>query len=134
MTEAGYHTHLGEDHDEGISEALQAKMATTMFLSAFAQGIPKTFYYQLANQYTDPNDQQSYFGLVDQSWAPKPAFTALKSMIAIVRDAAGTTPASAASLRYGLDGLPTPPSTAPSAPAPAIGWSRSGTSRRRSGT
>ncbi|KQT60481.1 MULTISPECIES: hypothetical protein [unclassified Aureimonas] len=106
MTEAGYHTHLGEDYDEGVSEALQAKMATTMFLSAFARGLPKTFYYQLANQYTDPNDQQAYFGLVDQSWAPKPAFTALKSMIAIVRDAAGSQAATAASLRYALDGLP----------------------------
>lgn len=106
MTEAGYHTHLGEDRDEGISEALQAKMATTLFLSAYAQGVQKTFYYQLANQYTDPNDAQAYYGLVDQKWSEKPAYRSLKSLIAIVRNAAGAVESSHGSLRYALDGLP----------------------------
>jgi hypothetical protein len=106
MTEAGYHTRVGSNYHEGVSEAVQAKMIPSLFLSAFEQGIAKTFAYQLANQYPDPNTQESYFGLVNQNWTPKPAFTALKNTIAILKQGESGQHAAAGSLGYDLQGLP----------------------------
>lgn len=106
MTEAGYHTRLGDgNYHEGVSESVQSKMVLSMYMSAFDLGVLKTFYYQLANQYTDPKDQESYFGLVDQQWNPKPAYHSLKNMTIILRDG-GKGPAPAGSLGYALDDLP----------------------------
>jgi hypothetical protein len=106
MTEAGYHTRLGNDnYHEGVSEAVQSKMVLSMFMSAFELGIPKTFYYQLADQYTDPKNQESFFGLVDQSWNPKPAYHAQKNTIVILKQG-GDAPAPSGALAYGLENLP----------------------------
>jgi hypothetical protein len=106
MTEAGYHTRLGNDnYHEGVSESVQAKMALSMYFSAFQLGVLKTFYYQLANQYTDPKNQESYFGLVDLQWNPKPAYHALKNLKLILRQG-GDGPAPDGSLGYGFDNLP----------------------------
>ncbi|TIM79378.1 MAG: hypothetical protein E5Y58_00845 [Mesorhizobium sp.] len=107
MTEAGYHTHLGEDYDEGVSESVQAKMVLSLYLDAYAQNVEKTFLYQLANQYTDPNDEQAYFGLVDQQWKPKLSFKALKAMIDIIGQEAGSgAEPTRRPLSYLLDGMP----------------------------
>lgn len=105
MTEAGYHTRLGQNYHEGLSEQAQAKAVLALFLSAFRLGIERTFLYQLCDQYTDPNNQESFFGLVDTTWREKPAFGALKNMLAVLRDGAdgAFTPGL---LDYALAGLP----------------------------
>ena len=104
MTEAGYHTHLGQDPDEGVSEEVQAAMTTALLASAFESGVAKTFLYQLADQYTDPNDEQSHFGLVDRSWRHKPAFAAVKNLKTVL--SGGDGPATGAPSRFRLDGMP----------------------------
>ncbi len=105
MTEAGYHTLLGGDSDEGVSEEVQAKYTLTFFLDAYRLGVRKTFLYQLLDQYPNPADIQSHFGLVDRQWRPKAGFTALQSMIGILSDQAATA-APIRPLRYRLTGLP----------------------------
>jgi hypothetical protein len=108
MTEAGNHTKLGNsDYMEGVSEAVQAKMIPSLYLSAFEQGVSKTFLYQLANQFTDPAHQESYFGLVDQQWKEKPAFSSLKNMIDVLtRESGRGARAPGGSLEYELRDLP----------------------------
>lgn len=106
LTEVGYHTHLGSaDPDQGVSENAQAKMVVSAYLSAFEQGVAKTFLYQLEDQYDDPDDQQSHFGLIDRAWRRKPAFIALQNMIAILNRMRGP-PSAGAAPSYELKGLP----------------------------
>lgn len=107
-TEGGYTTHVGAGYFEGVSEDAQAKMILAFYLSAFTNGVAKTFVYQLADQYTDPNDQQAFFGVVDLKWRPKPAYIALKEMIATLRSIDETGPAAKSldPMAYMLKGLP----------------------------
>ncbi|MET0596473.1 MAG: hypothetical protein ABWZ57_01255 [Mesorhizobium sp.] len=105
MTEAGYHTLVGADSDEGVSEEVQAKYTLTFFLDAYRLGVRKTFLYQLLDQYANPADIQSHFGLVDRQWRPKAGFAALQSMIGIL-SGQDATAAPIRPLRYRLTGLP----------------------------
>jgi hypothetical protein len=107
LTEAGYHTLVGGGYFEGVSENTQAKLIVSLFLDAFAQGVEKTFLYQLADQYTDPHDQQSFFGLVDLKWRPKPSYNALRDTIAILnRFNEGDRKETLHPLAFAIDGLP----------------------------
>ena len=106
LTEVGYHTHLGSaDHDEGVSESVQAKMVLSAYLDAFEQGTEKTFLYQLEDQYDDPGDEQSHFGLIDREWRRKPAFHGLKNIIELLNRWSGQ-PSTRAAPSYELQALP----------------------------
>jgi hypothetical protein len=109
ITEAGYYNQPANPYGSGVDDATQAKLTLDLLLSAFSQGVSKTFLYQLRSAYPDPNgkDTDGEYGLFKLDNSPKPVATAIHNLTTIL-----APPATAAhdfapgTLRYTLDGLP----------------------------
>lgn len=82
-TETGYYTGTAKG---AVSEAVQAKYVPRLFLEYFRLGISRTFNYELVDLRPDPRDDQACRGLLHNDLTPKPAFTALKNLIALLSD------------------------------------------------
>lgn len=95
-TETGY----GTDHSERtVDDIAQATYLPRLFLEHFANGIPRTFDYELLDEGGPPFD---HYGIVDYNFSPKPAYVALASLIATLRDTTDTF--STGTLRYTIKG------------------------------
>jgi hypothetical protein len=81
-TETGYYTG-GSDYS--ISELAHAKYIPRVFAEYFRHGIEKTFIYEFLDEGGDGGMENS-FGLVRSDFTPKPAYTALQSLIALLQD------------------------------------------------
>jgi hypothetical protein len=89
FTESGYHNALNDHSDQpAVSETAAAKYIPRLFLEDFAQGIPRTFLYELFDEAPDPGltNFQMHWGLVRANGSEKPAFTAMKNMIGELSD------------------------------------------------
>jgi hypothetical protein len=87
FTETGYHNALADHSDQpGISESAAAKYIPRIFLEDFNHGIARTFLYELFDEKPNPEltDNQKHFGLLRSDGSRKPAFIALRNMIAIL--------------------------------------------------
>ena len=82
-TETGYFTGTAKN---AVSEAVQAKYVPRLFLEYFRKGIRRTFHYELVDLWPNPRDDQANRGLLRNDLTPKPAFTALKNLIALLQD------------------------------------------------
>ena len=62
-----------------------------LLLTAFGAHVSRTFIYELVDVRPDPGlgDPVQHWGLLRNDFSPKPAFTALKTLIAIVRGSPG---------------------------------------------
>jgi hypothetical protein len=107
-TETGYHTALnyisGSEAFMPVTEAAQAVYMPRVFLEHFRRGVARTYSYELLDQFPDSklNERESNFGLLRNDLSPKPAFTALRNTIGILKDSgSGFTPGS---LDYSLEG------------------------------
>lgn len=90
FTESGYHNAIHERHDQpGVSEAAAAKYIPRLFLEDFMRGIPRTYLYEFMDEKPDPGltDPQQHWGLIRADGSEKPAFGALKNLIAELSDA-----------------------------------------------
>ncbi len=83
-TETGYHNVVS--HELGISELAAGKYIPRLLLGNFKRNIVRTYLYELVNQSSDPNDDQSNFGLLRFDGSPKPAFTAIKNMNSLLKE------------------------------------------------
>jgi hypothetical protein len=86
-TEAGYHNALRTSSGHpGVSEPVAAVYITRTFLEHFASGVNRTFVYELVDEKPEPRlqDLEQHFGLLRHDFSPKPAFTALKHLLAAV--------------------------------------------------
>jgi hypothetical protein len=86
-TEAGFHNALHAKGDQPpTSEAAAAVYLVRTFLEHFEQGIARTYAYELVDNRPDPGlrDPVQHFGLLRHDFSPKPAFTALKNLLAAV--------------------------------------------------
>jgi hypothetical protein len=91
-TETGYYT--GKD-TKAVSENVHGKYMPRLFLEYFRKGIVRTCSYELLDEGKDPNWSEANFGLLRNDFSPKPAYTALKNMIGLLKDpAASFTPGS----------------------------------------
>ena len=90
MTETGYDTAQ-------VSENAQAILNVNLYLGAFQQGVPKTYIYELY-------DEWQTYGLFRAGFAPKPAATAIHNMTTILADTG--TLAQPGQLNYSVVGLP----------------------------
>jgi hypothetical protein len=63
-----------------VSQKAQAKYVLRAYFDAYANGAEKSFIYELMD------DQTNLLGLLDNYGNPKQAFTALKNMLALVKD------------------------------------------------
>lgn len=95
-TETGYFTGLTP---YSIDESTHAKYVPRIFAEFFRHGIAKAFIYEFVDEGFDGGMENS-FGLVRGDLTPKPAYTALQSMIGLLQDSGG--PFSPAQLTYGF--------------------------------
>ncbi len=99
-TETGYYTGRAP---YSIDELTHAKYIPRVFAEFFRHSIAKTFVYEFVDEGMDGGMENS-FGLVRGDLTPKPAYTALQSMIGLLQDSGG--PFSPAKLTYGF--VPSP--------------------------
>jgi len=102
-TEAGYHNTVDTtDGHRGVPEDVAGKYIPRMCLEHFNYGIPRTFIYEFINTYNDPSSLYQNFGLLRNDGSEKPAFTALKNLLSLLKDpGANFTPGA---LDYTLSG------------------------------
>jgi hypothetical protein len=100
-TESGYHNAI---NIYGISEKAAAKYLPRMFLEYFNRGIDRTYNYELIDLKPNPaaDEPEFNYGLLHNDGSPKPAFTAIKNAIAILKDTNESF--SLQSLNYALKG------------------------------
>ena len=87
-TESGY---WNTTHSGGVSEAAAATYVPRAFLENFRRGIERTQAYELIDLDTGSDQVIDNYGLLRSDGSRKPAFTALRNLLAIVKD---TAPAS----------------------------------------
>jgi hypothetical protein len=88
-TETGYHNALEATYGQPpVTEEVAADYLPRLYFSHFAAGIRRTFWYELVDEYTNPerDDAEQHFGLLRRDLSRKPAFSALANLNRIVRD------------------------------------------------
>jgi hypothetical protein len=103
FTETGYHNALAATVDQPpTSEEAAAVYIPRLLATAFGAGVVRTFLYELLDNRPDPGltDPIQHWGLLRNDFSPKPAFTAVKTLIAAVRASPG--PRSGDRLEWGL--------------------------------
>jgi hypothetical protein len=87
-SETGYHNALNSNSGQpSVTEAVAADYLPRTFLSAFADGVQRTFWYELIDLRPDPDHRnaEENFGLVRNDFDPKPAYFALRNLAALAR-------------------------------------------------
>jgi hypothetical protein len=88
-TETGYHNAINAEQGQPpVDEATVAEYLPRLFLSAFAEGIDRTYWYELVDLYPDEGRMapDAHFGLLRTDFSRKPAFTALANLMRLVGD------------------------------------------------
>jgi hypothetical protein len=88
-TEAGFHNALRAGAGQPpVSEEAAAVYHVRTFLEHFANGIARTYAYELLDEKPDPGrrDPEQHFGLLRRDLSPKPAFTALRNLLTVAGD------------------------------------------------
>lgn len=91
FTETGYHNALAATTGQPpASEQAAAIYIPRLLVTAFGAGVRRTYVYELLDEQPDPEllDPEWHFGLLRNDLSPKPAFTAVRTLIA----ALGATP------------------------------------------
>lgn len=86
-TEAGFHNAMNAtDGHPPVPEDVAAAYTLRTLLEHFRAGVRRTFLYELIDEKADPGlvDPEQHFGLLRHDGTPKPAFTALKNLLAVV--------------------------------------------------
>ena len=91
-TETGYSTYR-----RGSSETTHAKYVPRLFFEYFRLGVRRTWLYELVDEFRDfwRKNREAHFGLLRRNLRPKPAYTAVKSLLSLLYDEArwdGITP------------------------------------------
>jgi hypothetical protein len=92
-TETGYHTAVNWSGDhKPVSEAAQATYMPRLFLDYFSRGVTRTFSYELVDEFPNAgaDEPESNFGLLRNDLSPKPAFSALRNLTAILADSSAS--------------------------------------------
>jgi hypothetical protein len=92
FTEAGFHDALRATSGQPpTSPEAAAVYIPRLLLTAFGAGVQRTFIYELVDVRPDPTlaDAVQHWGLLHNDFSPKPAFLALRNLIAIVRKSPG---------------------------------------------
>lgn len=106
-TETGYHNGLKSNSPHrGASEGAAGIYIPRLYLDYFRRGIARTFAYELVDEHPDPPREniEANFGLLRNDFSEKPAFVALKRLIALLRDPGPSFKPGA--LDYSIEGAP----------------------------
>lgn len=82
-TETGYYTDAGHD---SLPEKLEGEYAPRLVLEQLLHGVKRTYFYELIDESGTAQGSEGYFGLAHADGSPKPAYLALKNMIALFAD------------------------------------------------
>jgi len=88
-TETGYHNapnHTDGLWIPGISEAAAGKYISRLLPEYFARGVVRTYLYELMDLRDNPRDAESNLGILRANGSPKPAFIAVRNLVAILSD------------------------------------------------
>ena len=87
VTESGYHTATlwGGEHPP-VSEAAMGRYVPRLFLDYFNAGFAKSYLYELVDEGASMSSREEAFGLVRADGTPKPAYTSLQNLIAVLSD------------------------------------------------
>ena len=90
-TESGYHNCLSYHRvarggQPGISETAGGKYFPRHFAEYWNAGVVRTFTYELVDESVNPDDPEANFGLLRNDASPKPAFTAVSNLIALLSE------------------------------------------------
>jgi hypothetical protein len=89
VTESGYHnaTSYTGGH-KGVPESVGGVYAPRILLEHVKRGHQRVYDYELLDEFIDPGktDAESNFGLLHSDFSPKPAFTATKNLLNLVKD------------------------------------------------
>jgi hypothetical protein len=87
-TEAGFHNAMRSPKTDQapVSEAAGAVYMLRTFLEHFGDGIRRTYAYELLDEKPDlrGRDAEQHFGLLRHDFSRKPAYIALRNMLAVV--------------------------------------------------
>jgi hypothetical protein len=89
ITETGYHNAINDRNEQpAVSEAAAAKYIPRLLLETFNHGIVRTYLYEFEDEFPDPaaKEQEKHWGLLRNDGTEKPAFTAVRNMIACLSD------------------------------------------------
>jgi hypothetical protein len=107
VTEAGYHNALDTTNGHRpVPEDVAAAYLPRLLLEHVRRGAERVYSYELIDEFDDPDrtDPEAHFGLLRRDLAPKPGYTAMKSLLGLLADPG---PAFApASLPVAVDGFP----------------------------
>jgi hypothetical protein len=92
-TETGFHNAIQDPKalHPGVSEQAAGKYIPRLYLEYFNRNIRRTFTYEFIDEELEI-DQENNFGLLRYNGSPKPAFTALKNLIALLKDPGSSFP------------------------------------------
>jgi hypothetical protein len=88
-TETGYHNALNwHGFHRPASERAAAVYLPRIFLEYFRRGVARTFSYELVDEFPDAarGERESNFGLLRNDFSEKPAYVAIRNLIAILED------------------------------------------------
>ena len=88
-TEVGFHNAMHShsvDNQAPVSERTAAIYLLRTFFEQFRAGIRRTFAYELIDEKPDPRgrDPEQHFGLLRNDYSRKPAFNALRNLLAVI--------------------------------------------------
>lgn len=108
ITETGYHNAVaGRNEQPAVSEAVAAKYIPRLLMETFNRGIVRTYLYEFEDEFPDPagKEQERHWGLLRNDGSEKPAFVALRNLIATLADDGTHSPEkSITPLKYALRG------------------------------
>ena len=90
VTGTGYVNGPLHTNPYDVSETAAGKYMPRLLMDNYAAGVQKTFLYELVDDNLDPTDSNSenHFGLLHNDFSMKASGTALKNLIALLKDPA----------------------------------------------
>lgn len=88
-TEAGYHNAVGaESSHPGVPEDVAGVYLPRLLLEHVARGGHRMYSYELIDSFDDPGrtNPEAHFGLLRHDLTPKPAYTSMKTLLALLAD------------------------------------------------
>ncbi len=99
ITEAGYHTLVAyPGRWIGVDERTAGRLSLTILFDALQLGIPRVYFYQLLDAYSDAanSNMEKHIGMFDHAFRPKAFATAIHNLIGAIRTpSVGTVAATA---------------------------------------
>ena len=86
-SETGWHNYVNNPGGHrGTPKTVVGKYLPRLYLEQFNHGFVRSYPYEFIDERNDPYDLENNFGMLHSDGSPKPAYTALKNLITVLRD------------------------------------------------